>query len=322
MIYYLPLERLDKRYTNSMHDLLVKGFTKWFPNNVTVIEGKDLGGEIKVGSFLDSDGTNYWKFAQLQEVCKLFRNDEIKDGDIFFISDLWFPGLESIKYMAMFHNITVKIVGMFHAGSWTETDYVRELEPWAANLERGWFDMIDEVYLGSEFIKSEIIEKTRAKYFRRLKVTGLPFDFDYVKSFSSLVKEDLVVFTGRLCDEKQPWQFDNLKINGTKVKTMEMGLSKIDYYKLLGRAKVIFSSALQENFGYGPIEGITLGCMPVMPNRLAYKEQYPTRFRYQTLKKAEDMINDFLKNYKDVSYLTENHKNNVDNIMKEILKFV
>lgn len=305
-----------------MHDLLMRGFNKWFDGNVTVVGGQDLGGEIRVGSFLDSDGTNYWKFAQLQEICKLFRNNEIKDNDIFFVSDLWFPGLESIKYMAMFHNITVKIVGFFHAGSWTETDFVRELEPWAANLERGWFDMIDEVYLGSEFIKSEIVEKTRARYFRRLIVTGLPFDYDYVKSFSNPVKEDLVIFTGRLVDEKQPWVFDNLKVRGTKIKTMEQNLKKEDYYRLLGKAKVIFSSALQENFGYGPIEGITLGCMPVMPNRLAYKEQYPEGYRYQTAKQAEEMINNFLRNYKDVSFLTERHKNNVDNIMKEISKFV
>jgi hypothetical protein len=34
------------------------------------------------------------------------------------------------------------------------------------------------------------------------------------------------------------------------------------------------------------------------------------------------MINGFLKDYKDVSFLTERHKNNVDNIMKQVSKFI
>lgn len=319
MIYYLPLEHLDQRYTIELDRLLCKEFGKR-KINFTKVDGVSLVSEIKTGAFLDADSTNYFKFAQLQKISKYFKDGLVKNGDLFFVSDIWFPGIEAIKYMAMFHHLKVTVGGISHAGSWTETDFVRELESWAKDVEVGWFKMYDFICCGSIFAKADL-EKKRATYFRRINVTGIPYDFEWVRKFASKEKENTVVLTGRLDDEKQPWNFDNLAEQFPSiqfVKTIELNLKKADYYRLLGRSKVVFSSALQENFGFGVIEAVTLGCMPVVPDRLAYKEFYPKRFRYDNLNGAKRMISDFLENHRDVSFLVEKHQYNVEKVVDVI----
>ena len=144
MIYYLPLEYLDKRYTKDLDRLILNELKKQ-GKKYTKIDGAILEGNIKVGAFLDSNSTNYFKFEQLQRVCELFATDKIKDGDTFFISDLWFPGLEAIPYMAYFNKKKVNITGLLHAGSWTETDYVANMKEWASYIEKGWFKFIDKI---------------------------------------------------------------------------------------------------------------------------------------------------------------------------------
>jgi hypothetical protein len=115
-------------------------------------------------------------------------------------------------------------------------------------------------------------------------------------------KEDIVIFNGRLCDEKQPYLFDQLKedllqmgsvrVNPqTKfIKTQDLDLSKTEYYDLLAKSKVVVSFALQENFGFGIAEAAYLGCTPVLPNRLVYPELYHGRHLYDTFDECKDLV--------------------------------
>lgn len=325
MIYYLPLEHIEKRYTKLFDIQLLKELKKQ-KKQFKRIDGEILSFKIETGAFLDSDSTNFYKFSQLQQVCRLFKENKIKDGDVFFVSDLWFPGIEAIKYMAFFHNITVKIKGFLHAGSFTETDYVRGIEDWAKWIEKGWIHSFDTVFLGSNHIKQELIEKSRVIDFTKLKVTGLPFVtedlYKVVKLKKWEDKEDIVVFAGRLDDEKQPWMFDKLaeKFKGKVkfIKTLELDLDKKQYLELLSKSKVMFSSALQENFGYSALEGATYNCSLVLPNRLSYKEFYPSNCLYSSLEQAKDMIEKGLKKPVNTSVYAKKHNNNLKNIIKKI----
>lgn len=323
MIFYLPLEHLDKRYTSALDKQLLREFARQ-NKKVIRIDGDVLASDIQTGAFLDSDSTNYYKFSQLMQVCKLFEDDTVQDGDTFFISDLWFPGLESIKYMAHFHGITVKVKGMFHAGSWTETDFVRGVEDWAQWIEKGWLKMCDAVFLGSQHIKHEMIEKNRVIDFLKLHVTGLPFStvdlFDRVPRLPWAEKDNIVIFNGRLNDEKQPWIFDEIASHFPQVKfikTMEHNLSKDKYLSLLSRAKIVFSSALQENFGYGVLEAAAYNCVLVLPNRLSYKEFYPSECLYESTKQAIEMIQAGLtrKDNPHSSVYIGEHEHNVERIV-------
>ena len=47
---------------------------------------------------------------------------------------------------------------------------------------------------------------------------------------------------------------------------------------MLARGSIVVSTAKQENFGMSIVEAIRFGCIPVLPNRLAYPEIIPKIF--------------------------------------------
>ncbi len=311
MLWYFPLEFLGKRYTQMMNKDLQLSFTK-YGIKVTSILGSVLTDEIETGSFLDSESTNHFKFTQLQEICQIFKKGEVKDGDVFFFSDLWFPGIESIKYMAMFKNINIKICGIFHAGSWIDSDYVAQLKPWVHNIERGWMKMCDEIYIGSRFHKNEIQDdfKFPLDFMGKYVVTGLPFRPQDILTDQrkELMKNKLniITFTGRLCEEKHPEVFDHLKEYCTGdfqfIKTMEHDFNKEEYLDILAISKFVFSAADQENFGYGVLEAFLLGCYPILPSKLVYPEFYYPIKLYTKWDNLPNFCNDlFQQDFKELN---------------------
>ena len=53
-----------------------------------------------------------------------------------------------------------------------------------------------------------------------------------------------------------------------------------DYHGLLLGADMVLSTALHEFQGLAVLEAVALGCVPLVPDRLAYPEIYPTQYRY------------------------------------------
>jgi glycosyltransferase involved in cell wall biosynthesis len=60
---------------------------------------------------------------------------------------------------------------------------------------------------------------------------------------------------------------------------------RTDYLKHLREGDIIISTAIQENFGMSAIEAMALGCLPLLPDRLAYPEILPEEFHDQCLYK-------------------------------------
>jgi glycosyltransferase involved in cell wall biosynthesis len=56
--------------------------------------------------------------------------------------------------------------------------------------------------------------------------------------------------------------------------------SRAEYAALLASADIAVSTAANEFFGLAMIEASYAGCFPLVPDRLAYPEIYPTEFRY------------------------------------------
>jgi glycosyltransferase involved in cell wall biosynthesis len=52
------------------------------------------------------------------------------------------------------------------------------------------------------------------------------------------------------------------------------------YAELLASSDIAVSTAMNEFFGLAMIEAACAGCYPLVPDRLAYRELYPERFRY------------------------------------------
>jgi glycosyltransferase involved in cell wall biosynthesis len=63
------------------------------------------------------------------------------------------------------------------------------------------------------------------------------------------------------------------------------------YREWLMRGSIVISTAKQENFGISVIEAIRYGCIPLLPDRLAYPEILPKAFHSDFLyKNQEDLI--------------------------------
>ncbi len=56
--------------------------------------------------------------------------------------------------------------------------------------------------------------------------------------------------------------------------------SEAEYRAWQRGADVILSTALHEFQGLAVMEAVSLGCVPVVPDRLAYRDFYPARYRY------------------------------------------
>jgi len=55
---------------------------------------------------------------------------------------------------------------------------------------------------------------------------------------------------------------------------------KEDYFTWLRRGTIVVSTAIHEFFGMSVLEAVRSGCMPLVPDRLAYRELFPKKYRY------------------------------------------
>jgi hypothetical protein len=126
-------------------------------------------------------------------------------------------------------------------------------------------------------------------------------------------KKNIILFPHRLAPEKQPAIFQDLKNSLPQyefVTCQERPLSKIEYHNLLGQAKLMFSANLQETLGISWYEGAIVGVIPMMPDRLSYKEMAMNEFLYpsdwtenmesyrKNKKQLVAKIQDYMDNYK------------------------
>jgi glycosyltransferase involved in cell wall biosynthesis len=70
---------------------------------------------------------------------------------------------------------------------------------------------------------------------------------------------------------------------GARVEHFGFAESAAEYRKLLGRADVGVSTALQESFGIAVLEACAAGCMPLLPDRLSYPELVPGPLRAECI---------------------------------------
>lgn len=314
-IIYVPLEHIDARYTVHLDRDITKFLDESEIEYIKIYPDTPPPRPLPKGMFLDAPYTTNFKCLQLAEIAKLFEYGVIKENDIIFFSDIWFPGIESIAYMEHFTGTKVRIRGILHAGSFTDTDEVRNFERWAKNFEDIVFDIADQVYVASNFIAQDIVKK-RFINMDKITVTPLPLDkLELDKYKGSAKKDPIVIFNGRDHIEKQPWLWDELKAE-VEAKwyennpgedcpfefywTQQHNLPKADYYSLMAKSQVVVSFALQENFGYGIAEAAYLGCIPILPNRLVYPEMYNQDMLYGTFTEAVNAVYDALTHYDEL----------------------
>ena len=67
--------------------------------------------------------------------------------------------------------------------------------------------------------------------------------------------------------------------------------SRTQYIDWLKQGSIVISTACQENFGISVVEAIRYGCLPLLPDRLAYPEVIPDRFHGRVLyRNTDDLV--------------------------------
>ena len=351
MIWYLPIEPLEERYTK---DWYVQ-FPREFENagyECTVIDGNQISRNIKTGEFLDVNATLSYKASQLEKIGELFYNGIIKSGDIFFIADLEFWGIESIRYLSVLNKIPVKIFGFLHAGSYDEEDFYAPCSPFARDFEEGWINICDKVFVGSEYHKALICKK-RIIDQDKIVVSGNPFFVEDVRekvkpniqkqnkiihsnlpdwrkrpniflNFVPIIKEarpdvEIVLTTSRNSWGKGWISESALVLERLGLLKIKKGLTKAEYYQELAESKVMFSATEQETFGYCIVEAMAFNTNPVVPNRLSCPEivNYNAKLLYNDYTEALEKIFERLSNpVKDLDEGVKVYEKSIKNMIK------
>lgn len=298
-IIYIPLEDIEQRYTKMMNQSLAEEVDIYLYPEFNYSE------VIESGQFLDVNKTIIFKSLQLQMIAEMFYKKEVLENDVFLVGDIFFPGIESIRYMAELQGINIQIFGFNYAGRADKTDFVQKLGSWADYSEQAYHDICDGVFVGSQVHKENVIKHFININPDKIHVTGYIWDRDFVDDVYGIhnVKQDYVIFPHRITSEKGMDEF--LQFAKSTDKTIvitssgnhqeielpdnviyKSGLTKKEYYEIMSKAKWYLSTAYQETFGYTLQEAIHFGCLISVPNRACYPEMVPKIALYD---KVEDI---------------------------------
>jgi hypothetical protein len=197
--------------------------------------------------------------------------------------------------------IPVKIHALWHAGSYDPQDFLGRLignAPWVRHAEKSFFHAIDYNYFATDFhiemfglnLLNLDKETFNHRYTQEGKIvkTGWPMEYmqNTLQLYKGMKKRDLVVFPHRIAPEKQVEIFRDLKKQLPQyefVVCQDQHLTKNEYHNILGEAKIVFSASLQETLGIGCYEGAIVDAIPMVPNRLSYREMYLEEFKYPSV---------------------------------------
>lgn len=287
-VYIVALEPISTRYTKHWYDYLPDQIKNSGIDDVVQIAGEELSSEVSEGAFLNFSSTIYWKHSQLKIIAEMFHTGKIKDGDYFLFTDSWNSSAHDVRYMADLLGLKVHIGGIWHAGSYDKWDFLGRCfkdKEWSYSLERSLYNLFDDNYFATEFhielFHTILGISDRSKSVR----TGLPMEYFGDMVYDNPKKEDIVVFPHRISEEKHTELFKELAKQMPQYKfiiAMEECTTKDSYYKLLSKSKIVFSANLQETLGIGCVEGMMFGAIPVVPDRLSYREMYPDYLKYQS----------------------------------------
>ena len=290
-VWLIDLESVETRYTcewktHVPHLLQSHGI------EVEIVEGADdIPPATTPGAFLNFGGTNIYKSTQMEKMSRAFTEGKVNDGDHILFTDAWHPGIINVKYMAELLGIKVITHGLWHAGSYDPADFLGRLigdTPWVRHAERSMFESFDHNYFATQFHirmfgKSHKVGNVRNKIVQ----TGWPMEYmkDTLKKYADLPKRNLILFPHRVAPEKQPEIFRDLAETLPEyqfVVCQDKQLTKDEYHSLLGQAKMVFSANTQETLGISPYEGVLVGAMPMVPDRLSYTEMYDDMWKYDS----------------------------------------
>ena len=288
-VYIVDIEPVESRYTAQWKKYLPEQIKKHTNKQVKTISGGETPQTTTPGAFLNFGGTNIYKSNQLAQIGEMFCAGSVKDGDYFLYTDAWNPTVIQLRYMAELLGVSIRVGGLWHAGSYDPHDFLGRLigdKPWVRNAERSMYACYDDNFYATDFhIKLWEETFTYEQEDNPPKRVGWPMEYlkNSLDSYKNMKKRDLIIFPHRLAPEKQPEIFCDLKEQLPEyefIMCQEHNLSKNEYHNMLGEAKLLFSANLQETLGISWYEGALVGTIPMVPDRLSYTEMAIPEFKY------------------------------------------
>jgi len=343
-LFILPIEPIENRYPAHWYRYLPKQFDEYFERRCSdrwelrVVPGQCRSNDSGDVAFLNFIDTNLWKSEQMRRVSEMFEKGQVKDGDVFLVTDAWNPAIHQLRYMSELTGIKVRIVGVWHAGSYDDWDILGQTfsnKEWSYGLERSLYEVYDTNIFATEFHKNMFKEKlkisTQDKPWKSV-VCGFPMEYMFNGTLKEAEicapKKDMVIFPHRKSKEKQHDIAEDL---GRELKSIGVdfyichgkGLSIEEYHKKLAEAKVVFSASLQETLGIAQFEGMLHGAIPIQPNRLSYEEMYDPIFNYPS-EWTEDYCSYKMNRDKLVDFIVDSMEDNesISSRLKENYRYI
>lgn len=234
------------------------------------------------------------------------------------------------------------------------------MSPWAHYQEKAWFAACKKIFFAADTLRQMAFRENMFDDRNdKAVLTGLAFNStdvyntipeQYHRELNE--KEPIVVFPHRWDNEKRPWRFlqvaqqvkkeypaarfvittgrkeltgtapvdEALKLQKEGIVEIKTDLPKVEYYKLLAKSKVIFSSALQDTVGNCMLESITHGCTPVATDVVSYHEYLPKDFLYYdtNLDQAVKMVIEYLDHPVNCFSFIERYDHSIENMLHEM----
>ncbi|MCC4298326.1 glycosyltransferase family protein [Aurantimonas coralicida] len=291
-VWLLEIEGHEQRYTREWQEHLPSQLERAAKDRGTREEIRVVSGRLHTqqttpGAFLNFAATNVFKSSQIETVAQHFQAGEVRSGDTFLVTDAWHPGVIQIRYMSDLLRIPVRIVGLWHAGSYDPADFLGRIEDkrWAAHFERALFYSFDVNCFATNYHIGMFKSVLGIADDSRILRCGWPMEYlpETLRPYGNIRKRKLVLFPHRLAPEKQVDIFRDLATAFPEYEfrvCQDTQLTKAEYHRLLGEAVLVFSASLQETLGIGLYEGMHCGARPFGPDRLSYKELYPGEYLY------------------------------------------
>jgi len=90
-----------------------------------------------------------------------------------------------------------------------------------------------------------------------------------------------LILLGQVHPEAADYQRDMSHVFADNIIHCGYVSSLMEYYQLLASGDIVVSTATHEFFGIAVAEAVRAGCVPVLPDDLAYQELYPRKYLYK-----------------------------------------
>jgi len=242
-----------------------KQFKKHFDEVITlgenVVTGMEQGKDHEM--FSPIGNAIYFEQSQIIE----FLNLELRADDIFFLSDLSFPGFFT---NILYHKPLKNCYTYLHATSKNNYDYFSPVRHSKYPCEVAHSKLFKKVFVGSEYHKRKL-------GWKNLEVIGLPIPpfqtFKEDKKYDIIsVSRPSIQKVNKKLEKEVVRDFGEIKRKNTN--------SWEQYYKFLSQAKIVLLSGKEETFGYQVLEAIMNCSTPLAPKNFSYPELLSDEYLY------------------------------------------